>query len=73
MNTCTRHNNASCYSFTFLYATGAGTSRAEATAAMVNRTMAIGVEATGAGTTGAVATGTGATGSGATGSRARNA
>ena len=57
VNTCTRHINASCYSFTFLYATGAGTSGAEATAATVNRAMSIGTEDTGAVATGAEATG----------------
>ena len=83
VKTCTRHINAPCYSFTFLYATGAGTTGANPAAAMVNRTMAIGAEATGtvanramaigAEATGAEAIGAGATGSGATGSGARNA
>ena len=53
------HINAPCYSFTFLFATGAGTNGAEAAGAMATRAMAIGAE-----TTGAVATGAGANGAG---------
>ena len=37
MNTCTGHINAPCYSFTFLFATGAGTNGAGSTETMATR------------------------------------
>ena len=43
--------NAPCYSFTFLFATGAGTYGAEATGALAIGAVAIGAVATGARTT----------------------